>query len=339
MNVKYTCALFLAAGVLASHARADLNYYDLNQGQSIKDLTAAGKALVGNDLAISNSAYWNSTYQTTTTQGEVWTSLGGSYASGTWSYSVQVASLDSSGWTDGLRNNPQGGAYLLGDTHMLSFANFHLEQASTVTMSLKDDALLLGSGYGLNPSFSLYRGSAVYQLHDDVATDPANPKGGIPPKKIQNALDIGTVMDSQGILSAYRDTLNNSGAYVGQFNALGDWSGANPAGNWSALDYLAHATGYVNPDGSWAGNANSNTLTISLDAGDYTIAFGGNAQPLSYTAQRSATATSPYDVVTGYGATLTFYAAPVPEAESWALVVAGLGVLGIALRRRGGARS
>jgi hypothetical protein len=340
---KNTLATALTGlGLLVSApAWADLNYYDLNQGKSIKDLTAAGKALLGNDLPINNPTYWNDTYQSGTTQGETWTILGGSFASGTWGYQLWVASLDSSGWTDGLRTNPKGGAKLLGDTHMLGFANFHLAGNSTVTITLTDDPALVGSGYGLNPSFSLYRGSAVYQVHDDVAVDPMNPKAGVPPKKTQNAKDTGSVVDSQGITSAYRVTTDDTtigtvGAYVGQFNAQGGWSAGNTAGYWSALDYVASATGYANPDGSWSGNANSNTMTIDLSAGDYTIAFGGNAQPLSYTTVRSADATSSYGVVTGYSATLNFnvVAAPVPEPGTWAMLLAGLGLVGVAVRRR-----
>ena len=115
----YTRVLTIASLALAvsTPAFAHVEYYDLNQGQQISDLTAAGKALVGNDLPISNPAYWNSTYQSSITSGETWADLGGTYASGTWSKSVHVVNLDSSGWTDGLRSNPNGGANLLGDSH------------------------------------------------------------------------------------------------------------------------------------------------------------------------------------------------------------------------------
>ena len=326
-------ALLLAGLSLAAPAWADLNYYDLNQGKSIKDLTEAGKALFGNDLPISNPVYWNSTYQTATTQGESWISLGGSYASGTWGYSVHVSSLDSSGWTDGLRNNPTGGANLLGDTHFVSIANFHLDQASLINIALTDD--LVGQGYGLNPSFSLYRGSVVYQTHDDVAVDRMNPKSGI--TKIQSVVDNGSVVDSQGIVSPYRNTLTNTGRYTGQFDALGGWSAGNTAGNWSAVEYITSVTGYFNPNGEWGGNANANSLNgYLLEAGNYIVVFGGNAQAASYAAARSATDTSPFDVVTDIGATLSFSAAvaPVPEPETWAMLLAGLGLVGAAARRR-----
>jgi hypothetical protein len=312
----------------ASPVGAHIEYYDLNQGVQIGDLTAQGKAVAGNDIPLSNPAFWNATYQTATSSGETWTSLGGKFALGTWGYSVSVVNMDTSSWTDGLRTNPQGGAYLLGDTHKLGFANFHLSQSSLVSITLSDP--YGGQGYGLNPSFSLYRGSAVYQAHDDSLADPLNPA-------FQSVKDNGSTVDSQGITSPYRNTLTNTGDYFGQFNALGGFSIGNPAGNWSAVQYLASATGTVNPDGSWMGNANSNSLLdYLLPAGDYIIAFGGNAQPLSYATERSGTTTSWYGVISGQPATLTFQAVavPVPEPGTWFLMLAGFTVVvGVARRR------
>lgn len=335
--MKHLAAVALAGlGLLcASPSRAHVYYLDLNQGDVLYDLTAAGKLLVGNNLPISDPAYWNNTYQVTSTLGETWTSAGGSYASGTWSRSVHLDTLDSSSWTDGMRIDDTQSGNLLGESHSVNFANFHLDQTSRVSISVSDE--LAGSGYGLNPSFTLYRGLMVYGGHDDDAVDPLNPKSGVPPKKVQNAVDTGTVTDSQGILSAYRNTFDNAGTYIGQFNALGSWSMSNDAGDWSALKYLTHATGTVNPDGTWAGNANVNALTdYLLPAGDYTIIFGGNAQPMSYATTRSATATSEYKVVTGNGVDLSFsaVAAPVPEADTWALLLTGLGLVVLAIRRR-----
>ena len=324
-----------AAGLLATAlpALAHIEYYDLNQGKQIGDLTAAGKAVAGNDIPLSNPAYWSATYQSVTSSSETWTSLGGSYASGTWGYQLKVVNMDSAGWTDGLRTNPTGGAYLLGDSHKVNWANFHLSQASIVSITVTDP-----NGYGLNPSLSLYRGSAVYQAHDDASVDPLNPRGGPPTfAKIQNAKDTGSVVDSQGITSAYRNTLTNSGSYFGQFNALGDFSVSNSAGNWSAVDYVASATGTVNPDGTWAGNSNSNSLlNLSLGAGDYIIGFSGNAAPVSYASLRSSDTSSPFGTPTNMEAVLTFsaVAAPVPEPESWALMLVGMALIGGVARRR-----
>lgn len=337
-ELKRLATSLAAAGLLAAplSAFAHIEYFDLNQGRQIGDLTAAGKAITGNDTPLSNPAYWNATYQSATSSSETWTSLGGSFASGTWGYQLRIGTMDSSGWTDGLRTNPTGGANLLGDTHKVNWANFHLNQTSIVSITVSDT--MVGSGYGLNPSLSLYRGSAVYQAHDDASADPLNPKGTAPPfAKIQNVKDSGSFVDSQGITSAYRNTLTNTGAYYGQFNAVGDFSVSNSAGNWSAVDYIASATGTVNPDGTWENNSNSNSLlNLVLGPGDYIIGFSGNAQPVSYASLRSADTSSPYGTATNQEAILTFnaVAAPVPEPESWALMLVGMGLVGGIARKR-----
>ena len=310
---KISSGLFIAA--LSLPAFAHVEYYDLNQNRQISDLTAAGKAFAGNNLPISDPTKWNATYQLSTTSGETWGAVTGAYVSGYWRTSVRVVNMDSSGWTDGSRANPTGGANLLGDTHRMNFANFHLKHGAYVSITLADDQV--GSGYGFNPSFSLYAGSVVYQAHDDATVDEPNPAAGIPPHKIQSNKDDGTVVDSQGITSAYRNTLTNTGSYQGQFNAVGDFSVANASGDWSAVHYLTSVTGTVNSNGTWAGNTNVNTLTnYWLPAGDYIIAFGGNAQPASYATEYSADTTSPYGTVSNLNATLTFRAAFNTDPET-----------------------
>jgi hypothetical protein len=334
MRPTSSLAAGAAAAALSAAACAHVEYYDLNQGRQIRDLTAAGKALVGNDLPITNPVYWTPTYQTTKTSGETWTLLSGSYASGTWSIRVHVVNMDSSGWTDGRRNNPTGGAFLLGDTHKVGFANFRLNRPSRVSITLSDD--LGGSGFGINPSFTLYRGAAVFQTHDEATVDPLNPTSG--GQKVQNQKDTGSVVDSQGITSAYRNTVTNTGSYYGQFNALGGWSTANPAGDWSAVQYVTSVTGHYNSSGNWQGSANSNSLTdYPLPVGDYIIAFSGNAQNPSYASARSASATSPNGVVTNLGATLTLSVVADPETADvpmppWALLIGGLALAALALR-------
>lgn len=156
-----------------------------------------------------------------------WTSLGGSFASGSWGYSVKVINLESAAGTDGLRNDPIGGAFLLGDTYKLQCANVHLDRSTRVTVRLQDD--LDRSGSEVDPSFSRYRALAVYQAHDDAVVDPLNPRATTAPSdKIQSAKDAGSIVDSHGIVSALRDTVGDTGTYVGQFNAGGGVRWRNP---------------------------------------------------------------------------------------------------------------
>jgi hypothetical protein len=289
---------------------AHVEYFDLNQGKQILDLTAAGKVIAGSDIPLGNPADWTTANQSTVASGATWTNLGGSYASGSWGYSVHVTNLDGGGWTDGTRSNVNGGLNLLGDSHVVDFANFHLNQQSNISIVFSDD--MAGSGFGLNPSFTLYRGSLVYQGHDTATLDQANPISG--GTKIQNAQDAGSVVDSQGIVSPFRDTVhpsNPNALYYGQFNAQGGWSQANSAGNWSAIQYITSVTTTPNPSGDWTGNPNSNSLlNYNLPPGDYTIAFSGNAQPASYTSARSATSSSPYGIVSNQGGTLSLTVVP-----------------------------
>lgn len=335
MKFMETAIVAVALGASAP-AFAHIEYYDLNQGLVIENLTDAGRAIAGNNIPLSNPAHWTVANQSSGDKGETWTSLGGSYASGSWGWKLDVIDLDSSSWTDGLRNDPAGGANLLGDSHKLGLANFHLSQASRISIVVSDT--LVGTGLGLNPSISLFRGSAVYQGHDGSAADPLNPKSGtFPFPKVQNAKDTGTVVDSQGITSAYRNTATNTGEYVGQFNATRGWSIANDAGDWSAVEYITSVTGTVDPTGGLSGNSNSNALLdYLLPAGDYVISFGGHAQPASYSSTRSASSSSPFGVLTNQAATLTFQAVavPVPEPGTWLLTGAGIGVLAWFGRRR-----
>ncbi len=336
-TLKKLPALLALAGLgAATPSFAHIAFYDMNQGQVIESLTPAGKVIAGNNLPLSNPAHWTPAYQNST-DGGIWTSLGGSYASGTWGYEVIAGNMTSSSWTDATRTavpdtNPGGAPYYaLGDSHEAGFANFHLGGTSKVTITLSD--AYAGSGYGVNPSFSLYRGVIVYDAHDSAAVDPLNPTSGVPPTKVQNQKDTGGVVDSQGITSVFRDTTTPPGvSYTGQFNALGSWSQGSDGGDWSAVEFIQAVTGKIDVTGGWAGNSNSNTLEIVLGAGDYMIAFGGNATPLSYAVPQSGNAFG--GVASELDLTLSLQVAAVPEPETWALLAAGLGLVTVASRRR-----
>ena len=179
------------------------------------------------------------------------------------------------GWGDGLWGNTvhtsPSGTGLLADTHKIDFFNFRLPEPSIVTITWNVDD---GAGDYIDNGFTLYRGFTSCQAHDD-STDPLNPTK-IGTGKYQDPLDTGTVIDAQGIASAYRNTLSNSAIYLGQFNALDNWGDGNAAGNWSNVSYIVAVNDH-NPAAGYSRNAADTleTLTIQLQPGNYTIAASG----------------------------------------------------------------
>jgi len=264
-------AVFLA-GLLAlagNPAHAHVEYYDLNQGYQIADLTAVGKlasqaeygASYLQDLPLNNSAYWNSTYQSYA-GGGVFSNV--VYSTDSGSAIVDVSDVSDFGWGN-------GAAATLGDSHKVDFFNFRLAQDSIVHLSW---VVSSGNTY-LNSGFSLYRGFEVYQGHDDTVTDPLNPVQTPSFTPIQNAMDTGLVTDIQGIVSPFRNTLNTDVArYVGQYNSLGGWSQANAAGNWSAVEFIQAVDDKHTRTSTNANNV-TESLSIALAAGNYTVAASG----------------------------------------------------------------
>lgn len=327
---------------LSQQAFAHVQYYDLNQGAQIADLTAAGKtlstaqygstpaavlALAGNannglgslsslsDLPLNDSSQWNSTNQSYTGVG---TFTNVTYTPASSTATVDVNDVTTFGWYNG--TTPA-----LGDSHKVDMFNFRLAQQSTVTISWNVDD---GAGTYINSGFTLYRGFLTYDGHDD-ANEKLNPKVGFT-TKVQDALDaVNAPVDVQGIASSFRDTVNGAvaGNYTGQFNALANWGQSNVSGNWSNVAYI-QAVNNSNPgDGVGGGTAGESleSLTISLAAGNYTIAASGAVDPTLFN-------------LTNLHGQLNFSAvatAPVPvPAAAWLFgsALAGLGVFA----RRGG---
>ncbi|MBK8961457.1 MAG: hypothetical protein IPM80_24275 [Proteobacteria bacterium] len=283
-NIERACAvapsLALASLLSASAAHAHVQYYDLNQGRQISDLTAAGKLKstlefgknpkvaglrtvnVNSDRPLRNKSLWTSTYQLTTGAG---TFSGRKYTPKLSTASVNVNDVTDWGWGAGTHKT-------LGDSHKVDFFNFRLSVTSTVTITwLVHD----GQGTYVDGGFSLYGGVLAYQGHDDAA-EPLNPSSGAPPVKSQSPLDTGTLKDAQGIASVLRNTKTNSRPYVGQFNALKNWGEANPAGNWSNIKFIK-AVNARNPKQGFSSDYRETLekLTIRLTPGDYTIAASG----------------------------------------------------------------
>jgi len=312
----------------ASTASAHIEYYDLNQGAQIADLTDAGKAIakvqVGastlQDLPLVNPAYWSAEYQTSSGAGNF---NGVTYTPSRGGATVHVNDVSDFGWGAGTQPT-------LGDSHKVDFFNFRLASKSIVTVSW---TVSNGAGTYFDSAFSIYRGNVVYQAHDDTSGDPLNPVDDENFLPIQNQKDTGLVVDAQGITSPYRDTLTYAttgglgddgypiNPFAGQFDARHSWSMGNAAGDWSAADFVLAVDALdsrftADPDGA------TEAASFLLDAGSYTIAASGALLPGS----------------TSFGLTnldgdLRFsYIAAVPEPDTGALVLLG-GALCWVLRR------
>ena len=292
-QTKMTIKSIITSGIavillaLSQQVMAHIEYYDLNQGVQIGDLTAAGKAAstaqyglnptvsgggVGaatntqSDRPLNNTAQWNATNQTYTGVGS-FSGVAYNAATGAGTATVTVNDVTDFGWGDGTKTT-------LGDTHKVDFFNFRLAQAAIVTLTwnVGDANAYYDSG------FTLYKGVGSYQGHDD-AVDSLNPKAGVPPVKKQNAFDTGFVIDAQGITAPYRKTDTGAPTYTGQFDAFHGWGDGNTAGNWSTLEFntAVHTLrGTVGADGYSMNAADTlQTLTITLQPDNYTIAASG----------------------------------------------------------------
>lgn len=101
----------------------------------------------------------------------------------------------------------------------------------------------------------------------------------------------------------------------GAFRALADWRIANDDGQFSDFTFKGYAAD-TDLDGQVSG-------TFTLAAGSYSIFVGG----ANYIAQLDPALSS-------YGMTATLSVAAVPEPETYALLLSGLGLIAAAARRR-----
>lgn len=192
-----------------------------------------------------------------------------------------------------------------GDTHKGKWYKFTLLNAAEVTISAAANATASATSIGgLLPGFSLYQGLAPAAAHDGSA-----------------------------VSLAYRAGLGF--ATEGSLNARGDFQIGNDAGVSSPLTFVAyavdgtianHSLGYqsgIVGDGVADGLVSK---TLALGAGSYSLWISG----AEYAGQFNPTALA----VGNYGVTASIGIAPVPEPETYAMLLAGLGLISAAARRR-----
>jgi len=178
---------------------------------------------------------------------------------------------------------------VLGDSHELDGGNFfvfELKRLSGVIIGFANDSA--ANATPLDTAFSLYAGWLPNEAHDDTAFDPLNPVDDVTFLPVASPTDTAPFPHHRyTVLDRWRDTLHYTQTggldangdpihpFVGQFNALNDWSMATPDavpgqpadGNWATIHYLAHRNSL--------GAGGTERLIALLPAGKYTIAAGG----------------------------------------------------------------
>lgn len=206
------------------------------------------------------------------------------------------------GWIDGTDAD-------WGDTHKLSVYQFTLTGVADVQLSF-EQAVALGGRNGLNPGFSLYAG---------LVHDPASPGGP------DHDFSAGSIL--------IRDTDSGGAVTEGAFRAMHDWRITNESDPAvvppSVLTNIGHAydgsqdygTGVI-PGGDGVLD-HKVTQTFHLAAGDYSVFAGGSDYASQFAALKGL----------GVSGTLTVVSA-VPEPDTYALLLAGLGLIALTMRQR-----
>lgn len=191
-----------------------------------------------------------------------------------------------------------------GDSHKVRWYKFSLTNEADVTISAAAKANATGASVGgLLPGFSLYSGLAPAAAYDTSA--------------ISLAYRAGLSFPTEGSLNARGSfQIGNDSNVINTLNFIGyavDGDKYNFSAGWEA--------GIVG-DGVKDGFV---TKTFHLAAGTYSVAIGG----ADYAQQFNPTDPA---ALKAYGISATV--AAVPEPETYALLLAGLGLMGTVARRR-----
>jgi len=190
-----------------------------------------------------------------------------------------------------------------GDTHKGKWYKFTLLNAASVTLTASANATATSTSIGgLLPGFSLYQGLAPAAAHDTSTASLAYRAGlGFP---------------TEGSLNARGSfQIGNDAGVIGPLTFVG-YAVDGTIANYS-LGYQSGIVGDGNADGSVS-------KTFALGAGAYSLWIGG----ADYAGQFSPLPLSTYGVTASIGV------APVPEPETYAMLLTGLGLMGAFARRR-----
>lgn len=195
------------------------------------------------------------------------------------------------GWADAADGD-------LGDSHHGRAFRFTLQNQAWVDISIAENAISSSVIAGLIPSFSVYSGLAA------ISPFPAG----------QTSADHDFNPASEAWRTTWAEANLGAGKTVadtdGSWNAVGDWKMggdgdvAEVDSQLSSFIYVASATSMTH----------SVTGRFLLNAGDYTLFVGGNGM-------------IDHMDVANYGIAATLSVSAVPEPESMAMLLSGLGLL------------